>query len=334
MVMSDVSVCMGIGAEQAKKNADILILDDNFASISNIFDVWREVEMRLQGVEDYYFIIKQSMIIPIALAYIFNRPTPLNINLILLLDVMAATVSTTIFSLPNHDIGPNGSESPRVYPATDSLRRFVPVKSIGFLHALAGLFVFRIVLASYGFRDMVLSGMISNNQGIEPLSTDHYNPNLASNGNSNYQFGSAAETFPFDAEDSGTIDVRLFYTWSNESDWRVCQYGEDDMRYFSISKVTGESICYTTEALVTASSACLFTYIVLSWLILPLTISRTGSICDIKSHVFLISYLSRFIIIVLAFGIMVRYKELNLLFGVRQFHLIKTIPTILSTFAL
>lgn len=74
-----------------------------------------------------------------------------------------------------------------------------------------------------------------------PLATDVYDPTIPSRGNSNYGNDDFKDVMIWDKQYSQSVDLRLFYTHLEASDWNKCRWDpldESIPKFYRISSIT------------------------------------------------------------------------------------------------
>jgi sodium/potassium-transporting ATPase subunit alpha len=84
---ADIGIAMGSGTDVAKESADIVLLDDNFATIVNAIEEGRAVFENIRNFITYIFSSNIPEIVPYIAYVIFRIPLPLNIMQILAVDL-------------------------------------------------------------------------------------------------------------------------------------------------------------------------------------------------------------------------------------------------------
>lgn len=84
---ADIGVAMGSGTEVAKEAADLILLDDNFATIVNAIEEGRAIYENIRKFISYFFTSNVAELIPYILYAIFRIPLPLTIMQILSIDL-------------------------------------------------------------------------------------------------------------------------------------------------------------------------------------------------------------------------------------------------------
>jgi len=159
---ADIGVAMGIaGSDVSKQAADMILLDDNFASIVTGVEEGRLIFDNLKKSIAYTLTSNIPEISPFLLFIIADVPLPLGTVTILCIDLgtdMVPAISMA-YEGPESDIM---KRQPR-NPFTDKLvnERLISMAygQIGMIQASAGFFVYFVILAENGFRPMDLFGI-------------------------------------------------------------------------------------------------------------------------------------------------------------------------------
>ena len=125
----------------------------------------------------------------------------------------------------------------------------------GFMQALAGFFTFFVVLNDYGFKPGALFG-IEKHTGQVPNSGDVYNALDSSGRKGNTNVNGSKITIEWTKSLHDDIDLRLFY-WELDpaESWSQWRFGSGSPRWWTTNLVSGNSICYKSDALKYAQSA-------------------------------------------------------------------------------
>merc|ERR1712020_782886 len=159
---ADIGVAMGIaGSDVSKQAADMILLDDNFASIVTGVEEGRLIFDNLKKSIAYTLTSNIPEISPFLLFIIADVPLPLGTVTILCIDLgtdMVPAISMA-YEGPESDIM---KRQPR-NPFTDKLvnERLISMAygQIGMIQASAGFFVYFVILAENGFRPSKLLGL-------------------------------------------------------------------------------------------------------------------------------------------------------------------------------
>jgi len=159
---ADIGVAMGIaGSDVSKQAADMILLDDNFASIVTGVEEGRLIFDNLKKSIAYTLTSNIPEISPFLLFIIADVPLPLGTVTILCIDLgtdMVPAISMA-YEGPESDIM---KRQPR-NPFTDKLvnERLISMAygQIGMIQASAGFFVYFVILAENGFLPGILFGI-------------------------------------------------------------------------------------------------------------------------------------------------------------------------------
>jgi sodium/potassium-transporting ATPase subunit alpha len=155
---ADIGIAMGIsGSEVSKQAADMILLDDNFASIVNGVEEGRLIFDNLKKSIAYTIQSNIPEITPFLAFIIFAIPLPLTTFLILAIDLGTDMIPAISMA----------SEQPEAdimqrKPRTKSDRLVTPAMIsfsygyIGMIQALAGFFTYMVVLNDYGYHPYIL----------------------------------------------------------------------------------------------------------------------------------------------------------------------------------
>jgi magnesium-transporting ATPase (P-type) len=159
---ADIGVAMGItGTEVAKEAADMILLDDNFASIVNGVEEGRIIFDNLKKSIAYTLSSNIPEIAPFLLFQTMAIPLPLSTVMILLVDLgtdLAPAISMA-YEGRESDIMQRKPRDPAIHKlVTWSLVSFAYLQ-IGMLQAIAGFYAYFTVLNGYGFTPGHLAGL-------------------------------------------------------------------------------------------------------------------------------------------------------------------------------
>ena len=156
---ADIGIAMGImGSEVSKNAADMILLDDNFASIVNGVEEGRLIFDNLKKSIAYTIQSNIPEITPFLAFIIFAIPLPLTTFLILAIDLgtdMIPAISMA-YEKPEADImkrPPRNSKTDRL--VSSRMIQF-SYGQIGMIQALAGFFTYMVVLNDYGYAPNIL----------------------------------------------------------------------------------------------------------------------------------------------------------------------------------
>uniref|UniRef100_A0A8D1HXS7 Sodium/potassium-transporting ATPase subunit alpha n=1 Tax=Sus scrofa TaxID=9823 RepID=A0A8D1HXS7_PIG len=162
---ADIGIAMGIaGSDVSKQAADMILLDDNFASIVTGVEEGRLIFDNLKKSIAYTLTSNIPEITPFLLFIILGIPLPLGTITILCIDLgtdMVPAISLAYESAES-DIMKRAPRNPK----TDNLvnHRLIGMAygQIGMIQALAGFFTYFVILAENGFKPVDLLGIRIN----------------------------------------------------------------------------------------------------------------------------------------------------------------------------
>lgn len=258
---ADIGIAMAIvGSDVAKDAADMLLMDDNFASIVDGVEEGRKIFDNLGKSIAYALTPNIPELLPFLALVIFQIPVPLSpvLMIVICLGTDMWPAISLAYEYPELDIM---FRKPR-NAQTDHL---VTMKLICFSYAIMGAFqtmagfmVYFTVMYDYGFLPKTLWFLALSKEGTRPKVTDIYDPNHMYNGNTNvgnpdYDGVAVDWTTTKDA----AYDLRIWFY--KIKDWNECQYPGDK------SSINNYNVCYTTEALKFAQFAYFLGIIVAQW---------------------------------------------------------------------
>ncbi|XP_054419201.1 sodium/potassium-transporting ATPase subunit alpha-4 isoform X2 [Pteronotus mesoamericanus] len=159
---ADIGIAMGIsGSDISKEAADMILLDDNFASIVTGVEEGRLIFDNLKKSIAYTLTSNIPEITPFLLFIVLSIPLPLGTITILCIDLgtdMVPAISLAYESAES-DIMKRAPRNPK----TDNLvnHRLIGMAygQIGMIQALAGFFTYFVILAENGFKPIDLLGI-------------------------------------------------------------------------------------------------------------------------------------------------------------------------------
>lgn len=157
----DIGVAMGIaGKDVSKEAADMILMDDNFASIVNGVEEGRLIFDNLKKSIAYTLTSNIPEIAPFLMYITINLPLPLSTVLILCVDL--GTDMIPAISLAYEQKESDIMDRPPRNAATDRLvnRRLISFAylQIGVMQALAGFFTYMVILNDFGYTPGMLMG--------------------------------------------------------------------------------------------------------------------------------------------------------------------------------
>merc|ERR1711990_1359864 len=159
---ADIGVAMGIaGSDVSKQAADIILLDDNFASIVTGVEEGRLIFDNLKKSIAYTLTSNIPEISPFLLFILADVPLPLGTVTILCIDL--GTDMVPAISMAYEQAESDIMKRPPRNPFTDKLvnERLISMAygQIGMIQASAGFFVYFVILAENGFWPGILFGL-------------------------------------------------------------------------------------------------------------------------------------------------------------------------------
>ena len=157
----DIGIAMGIaGKDVSKEAADMILMDDNFASIVNGIEEGRLIFDNLKKSISYTLTSNIPEIMPFLVFITINIPLPIGTILILCVDL--GTDMVPAISLAYEDKEQDIMLRAPRNAATDRLvnRRLMTFAylQIGVIQALAGFFAYMVVMNDYGYVPRILVG--------------------------------------------------------------------------------------------------------------------------------------------------------------------------------
>ena len=151
---ADIGVAMGIeGSDMSKQVADMILLDDNFASIATGIEEGRLILDNLMKSIAYTLTSKISETMPFLFFILFDIPLPVNTITILCIELGTGMI-------PAISLAYEKAESDIMKrPPRDSMRdklvnwrlMSMALGQLGFIQASAGFFVYLLIMAGNGF---------------------------------------------------------------------------------------------------------------------------------------------------------------------------------------
>uniref|UniRef100_A0AAY5EJ20 Sodium/potassium-transporting ATPase subunit alpha n=1 Tax=Electrophorus electricus TaxID=8005 RepID=A0AAY5EJ20_ELEEL len=159
---ADIGVAMGIaGSDVSKQAADMILLDDNFASIVTGVEEGRLIFDNLKKSIAYTLTSNIPEITPFLLFIIANIPLPLGTVTILCIDLgtdMVPAISLA-YEAAESDIMKRQPRNPKTDKLVNERLISMAYGQIGMIQALAGFFTYFVILAENGFLPSTLLGI-------------------------------------------------------------------------------------------------------------------------------------------------------------------------------
>ncbi|XP_545754.3 sodium/potassium-transporting ATPase subunit alpha-4 isoform X1 [Canis lupus familiaris] len=162
---ADIGIAMGIsGSDVSKQAADMILLDDNFASIVTGVEEGRLIFDNLKKSIAYTLTSNIPEITPFLLFIILSIPLPLGTITILCIDLgtdMVPAISLAYESAES-DIMKRAPRNPKNDNLVNNRLIGMAYGQIGMIQALAGFFTYFVILAENGFKPIDLLGIRLN----------------------------------------------------------------------------------------------------------------------------------------------------------------------------
>ncbi|XP_062338227.1 sodium/potassium-transporting ATPase subunit alpha-2 [Osmerus eperlanus] len=162
---ADIGVAMGIaGSDVSKQAADMILLDDNFASIVTGVEEGRLIFDNLKKSIAYTLTSNIPEITPFLLFILASIPLPLGTVTILCIDLgtdMVPAISLA-YETAESDIMKRQPRNPKTDKLVNERLISMAYGQIGMIQALAGFFTYFVILAENGFLPQTLLGIRLN----------------------------------------------------------------------------------------------------------------------------------------------------------------------------
>ncbi|XP_076153173.1 sodium/potassium-transporting ATPase subunit alpha-1-like isoform X2 [Alosa pseudoharengus] len=159
---ANIGVAMGIaGSDVSKQVADMILLDDNFASIVTGVEEGRLIFDNLKKSIAYTLTSNIPEITPFLFFIIANIPLPLGTVTILCIDLgtdMVPAISLA-YEMAESDIMKRQPRNPKTDRLVNEILISMAYGQIGMIQALAGFFTYFVILAENGFLPSTLLGI-------------------------------------------------------------------------------------------------------------------------------------------------------------------------------
>lgn len=158
----DIGVAMGIsGSEVSKEAADMILLDDNFATIVTGVEEGRLIFDNLKKSIVYTLTSNIPEILPFLSWVVANIPLPLSTIMILLVDLgtdMLPAISLA-YEQPENDIMLRKPRNPLTDRLVNGRLIFLAYGMIGMIQAAAGFFAYFVIMEEHGWKPERLLGI-------------------------------------------------------------------------------------------------------------------------------------------------------------------------------
>lgn len=257
---ADIGIAMAIvGSDVAKDAADMLLMDDNFASIVDGVREGRKVFDNLKKSIAYTLASNIPELAPFLSLVIFQIPLPLSTVLILCIDLgtdMVPAVSLA-YEEPELDImnhKPRNSLEEHLVSGKLLINSYMV---IGAFQTISGYLAYFIVLHDYGMPPWNLLFLALSTKGTKPASDDVYNKHSKYKGNTKVGTSNDGVQVDYISTNDAKWDLRIWY-WYIDT-WHDCRFPDDK------SPASDERVCYTTEAVKYAQYGFFLAIVAVQW---------------------------------------------------------------------
>ncbi|XP_050305558.1 sodium/potassium-transporting ATPase subunit alpha-like [Anthonomus grandis grandis] len=161
---ADIGIAMGIsGSEVSQQSADMILLDDNFASIITGVEEGRRIFDNLKKSIAYTLASNVPEILPFLAFVLLNIPLPLGVMAILCIDLLTDMLPaiSLAYERAESDIMLRPPRNPRKDKLVTRKLYFLAYGHIGMVEAAGGFFVYFAIMAEHGFMPTKLFGLRS-----------------------------------------------------------------------------------------------------------------------------------------------------------------------------
>ncbi|KAJ8939290.1 hypothetical protein NQ318_008280, partial [Aromia moschata] len=159
---ADIGIAMGIsGSEVSQQSADMILLDDNFASIITGVEEGRRIFDNLKKSIAYTLASNVPEILPFLAFVLLNIPLPLGVMAILCIDLLTDMLPaiSLAYEKAESDIMMRPPRNPKKDKLVTRKLYFLAYGHIGLIEALGGFFVYFAIMAENGFWPDKLFGL-------------------------------------------------------------------------------------------------------------------------------------------------------------------------------
>lgn len=156
---ADIGIAMGIsGSEVSKQSADMILLDDNFASIITGVEEGRRIFDNLKKSIAYTLASNVPEILPFLAFVLCNIPLPLGVMAILCIDLLTDMLPaiSLAYESAESDIMLRPPRDPKKDKLVTTKLYFLAYGHIGIVEALCGFFIYFTIMGEHGFTPSML----------------------------------------------------------------------------------------------------------------------------------------------------------------------------------
>ncbi|XP_049820782.1 sodium/potassium-transporting ATPase subunit alpha isoform X3 [Aethina tumida] len=159
---ADIGIAMGIsGSEVSQQSADMILLDDNFASIITGVEEGRRIFDNLKKSIAYTLASNVPEILPFLAFVLISIPLPLGVMAILCIDLLTDMMPaiSLAYEKAESDIMLRPPRNPKKDKLVTRKLYFLAYGHIGMIEALCGFFIYFAIMAENGFLPSKLIGL-------------------------------------------------------------------------------------------------------------------------------------------------------------------------------
>ncbi|NTW13492.1 MAG: cation-transporting P-type ATPase [Candidatus Moranbacteria bacterium] len=149
---ADIGVAMGItGTDVSKDAADMILLDDHFASIVGAVREGRRIFENLRKFTHYVFTSNASELFTVLLGFLLHIPSPISAVQILAIDLATDVFPSFALGVEPEEPDSKSHSSPAMGRKIMDMRGVIRLLSIGAIMAIGGVVAFLMVLIREGW---------------------------------------------------------------------------------------------------------------------------------------------------------------------------------------
>ncbi|XP_068618720.1 sodium/potassium-transporting ATPase subunit alpha-like [Battus philenor] len=157
---ADIGISMGItGSQVSKQTADIILMDDNFATIVTGIEEGRKIFDNLKKSVCYILISNVPEILPVLMFILFSIPLPLGVMTILCIDLGTDMWPAVTLSFEKAEADVMVRPPRQSDPLVSSRMLTLVYGHLGLMEFAAGMFAYFTVMAEHGFYPSELFGI-------------------------------------------------------------------------------------------------------------------------------------------------------------------------------